>query len=151
MHLKEPIDALGHGFEGGAYRYDETQHWKECSRCGAADTKADHSGGTANCKEQAVCNQPYGDLGPHNWTAATCTEPKTRSVCRATEGTALGRSWGRCTVTTPATETSAGVETSTCARAGCSHTQTRAIPKLPARHTASAARWIIRTAIPSRA
>ena len=43
---------------------------------------------------------------------------------------ALGHDWGRYTVTTPATETSEGVETSTCTRNNA-HTQARAIPKLP--------------------
>ena len=45
---------------------------------------------------------------------------------------ALGHDWGRYTVTTPATETSEGVETSTCTRNNA-HTQARAIPKLPSR------------------
>ena len=45
---------------------------------------------------------------------------------------ALGHDWGRYTVTTPATETNEGVETSTCTRNNA-HTQARAIPKLPSR------------------
>ena len=45
---------------------------------------------------------------------------------------ALGHDWGRYTVTTPATETNEGVETSTCTRNNV-HTQARAIPKLPSR------------------
>lgn len=39
--------------------------------------------------------------GEHTWAAATCTEPKTCSVCYKTEGEALGHSWDEnstCTV-----------------------------------------------------
>ena len=35
-----------------------------------------------------------GELGAHKWTDATCTTPKTCSVCQATEGNALGHSYG---------------------------------------------------------
>ena len=69
----------------------------------------------------------------HDWQAASCEKPKfcKRDGCGVTEGAALGHEWGRYIVTTSATETSEGVETRTCQR-DSSHTQTRAIPKLPA-------------------
>ena len=72
---------------------------------------------------------------------ATCeqsgmTEGSKCSVCQeviAAQTTipALGHDWGRYIVTTPATETSEGVETRTCQR-NDAHKQTRPIPKLPA-------------------
>ena len=68
----------------------------------------------------------------HNWQPATCETPETCTRCHITHGDALGHEWGRYTVTTPATETSEGVETRTCTR-NSAHTQTRAIPKLPSR------------------
>ncbi len=36
------IPALGHDYENGTWGYDETQHWKQCSRCDSTDTPADH-------------------------------------------------------------------------------------------------------------
>ena len=44
----------------------------------------------------------------HNWKAATCTDPKTCTICGATEGTALGHNWNAATCTDP----------KTCARCG---------------------------------
>ena len=38
----ETIEELGHDFS--IPRYNETQHWYECSRCGTADTKINHAG-----------------------------------------------------------------------------------------------------------
>ena len=75
--------------------------------------------------------QEQSALG-HDWTDATCTTPRTCARCAVTEGTALGHDWGNWIVTTPATELAEGVETRTC-RHDASHTQTRVIPKLPAR------------------
>ena len=46
--------------------------------------ECEHSGGTATCTEQAVCekcNEPYGEKLAHDWQSATCLEPKTCSVC----------------------------------------------------------------------
>ena len=39
----------------------------------------------------------------HNWSAATCTAPKTCSKCGETEGKELGHSWGDATCTAPKT------------------------------------------------
>ena len=39
----------------------------------------------------------------HSWTPATCTAPKTCSVCGVTEGFALGHNWSAATCTTPKT------------------------------------------------
>ena len=39
----------------------------------------------------------------HTWVDATCTAPKTCSVCNATEGEALGHTWVDATCTTPKT------------------------------------------------
>lgn len=69
-----------------------------------------HAGGTATCQKRAVCavcGQPYGDNGEHDYDFSAwgyrdadghahccqtqdCTEPKTCAVCKATEGNALG-------------------------------------------------------------
>lgn len=50
----------------------------------------------------SICGHSFGETIPargHNWQDATCTEPKTCSVCFATEGEALGHDFvdGYCT------------------------------------------------------
>ena len=82
------------------------------------------------CQEVITAQTTIPALG-HDWQAATCETPETCTRCHVTQGKALGHIWGRYIVTTPATETSGGVETRTCAR-NDTHKQTRAIPKLPA-------------------
>ena len=50
---------------------DGSQHWHECTVCGDKINVADHTGGTATCKDLAVCevcNQPYGEYGDHDLT-----------------------------------------------------------------------------------
>lgn len=46
------------------------------------------------CGEKGTETFEYGELGAHNWTPATCTAPKTCSVCQATEGDPLGHTEG---------------------------------------------------------
>lgn len=45
----------------------------------------------------------------HNFTAATCTTPKTCSYCSATDGSAAGHNWVAATCTTPKTCSSCGI------------------------------------------
>ena len=59
----------------GNYSYDTNGHWKVCSVCSKTIEAIEaHKGGTATCKDKAVCSvcgQPYGSLGTHtvaNWT-----------------------------------------------------------------------------------
>ncbi len=44
----------------------------------------------------------------HQWTDATCSAPKTCTLCKATEGNALGHSWEDATCTEPKTCTTCG-------------------------------------------
>ena len=65
-------DALGHNFT--IAQHDETHHWNKCSRCDATDTKANHTGGTATCREKAVCEvcrSAYGKLSAANHVGGT--------------------------------------------------------------------------------
>lgn len=110
----ETVSATGHRWSD-AWMHDTTHHWHDCENANCDVTKnsakdgyGPHSGGTANCTQQAVCTicgTAYGDLN------------------------ANGHDWGAWTVTTPATTSAAGVETRTCKR-DASHTETRDIPKL---------------------
>ena len=62
------LAASGHEFT--VLKCDTTQHWKECSRCNAENTRENHSGGTATCQMKAVCavcSQTYGGLGAHDY------------------------------------------------------------------------------------
>lgn len=94
---------------------DATRHWHDCENANCPVTEnsgksgyAEHSGGAANCTQQAVC-----------------------TICGTAYGAldANGHDWGEWIVTKPATTSAAGEETRTCKR-DKSHTETRAIPKL---------------------
>ena len=149
---------LGHDWTTG-WMSDADFHWHECLRenCGEKSGHAAHiPGPEATEAAPQTCTECGYVIAPalehtHVYdrqstdarylkAAAGCT---TKAVyfcsCACGEagtetfeaGTPLGHDWGRYIVTTPATETSEGVETRTCQR-DSSHTQTRAIPKLPA-------------------
>ena len=65
-------DTLGHNFT--IAQHDETHHWNKCSRCDATDAKAVHTGGTATCREKAVCEicrSVYGKLSVTNHVGGT--------------------------------------------------------------------------------
>ena len=49
---------------------------------------------SCDCGEKGTETFEYGELAEHNWNPATCTAPKTCSVCGATEGDALGHTEG---------------------------------------------------------
>ena len=112
----ETVSATGHSWSD-AWMHDATHHWHDCENANCPVTEnaeksgyAEHAGGAANCTEKAVCascGTAYGDLD------------------------ANGHDWGTWAVTTPATTSTEGVETRVCQR-DSTHTQTRAIPKLPA-------------------
>ena len=58
----------------GEWQSDADQHWKKCIHCEASDIREDHSGGTATCKDQAVCSvcgAAYGELNPDHHTGGT--------------------------------------------------------------------------------
>ena len=138
-------DILGHDY--GAWTSNDTgTHTRVCSR-DASHTETDNcTGGTADCKNRAICETcggEYGDLASHNFTAeiaeadylksdATCTAKavyyKSCTVCGLssegttdeatfTSGNVLGHDWGAWT--------SNGNDTHTrvCKRDG-SHTET---------------------------
>lgn len=44
-------------------------------------------------KTCSVCQAVEGEANGHSWVDATCTAPKTCSVCQATEGAAKGHDW----------------------------------------------------------
>ena len=65
-----------------------------------------HKFAAATCttpKTCTVCNVTEGEALGHKYADATCTEPKTCSVCGATEGEALGHKFADATCTAPKT------------------------------------------------
>ena len=73
----EPIPATGHSWKSD-WTSDATHHWYECDNknCDVTDNAgkngyAEHSGGTATCTQNAVCEickASYGSLDPNNHT-----------------------------------------------------------------------------------
>ena len=73
----KPIDATGHRWKS-EWTSDATHHWHECANesCDVTDNAgkngyAEHSGGKATCKAQAVCEicgDSYGSFDPNNHT-----------------------------------------------------------------------------------
>ena len=66
----------------------------------------EHTWVDATCTEPktcSVCGETDGEALGHTWIDATCTEPKTCSVCGETDGKALGHTWVDATCTEPKT------------------------------------------------
>lgn len=71
--------------------------------CGAI-TLHDHEWQDATCTSPrtcSVCGKTDGVPLDHQWIAATCTAPKTCSVCGATNGKPSGHDWNKATCETP--------------------------------------------------
>lgn len=81
------IAALGHDFTSNTWQSDTHRHWKKCSRCKAAGKKTQHTGGTATCKDRAVCttcSKAYGTLDAKHHVGGTeirdMVEPTTKKA-----------------------------------------------------------------------
>ena len=122
-YVADEVAALGHTWTDATCTAPKT-----CSVCGVTEgealghsfeavvtaptcTEAGYTTYTCACGDSYVADE-VAALG-HTWTDATCTAPKTCSVCGATEGEALGHSY-EAVVTAP-TCTEAGFTTYTCA------------------------------------
>ena len=77
----EPIQASGHSWDQ-AWQYDATHHWHECINAdcdvknndSAKDGYGAHTGGTAACTAEAICeycHQSYGEKDPSNHVGGT--------------------------------------------------------------------------------
>ena len=77
----EPIQASGHSWDQ-AWQYDATHHWHECLNAdcdvknndSAKDGYGAHTGGTAACTAEAICeycHQSYGEKDPSNHVGGT--------------------------------------------------------------------------------
>lgn len=94
-------EALGHDWQG--------ENPRVCARCGATDGSTDatacaHEWTEATCTEPktcTLCKKTEGTALGHKWQDATCSEPKTCTVCHVTEGDPLGHNWKAATCTSP--------------------------------------------------
>lgn len=76
------VPALGHDFVGGTWLYNETQHWKKCSRCTVEDTtnKASHTFGSWSSGKRSCTACGYEETSIISVTitwgemAFTCTD-----------------------------------------------------------------------------
>lgn len=113
------------------WAYDTDSHWHDCSDCGADLSKAAHSGGTATCAKQAVCETcsiPYGKTLGHSYkTEWSTNETHHWYDCEKCSEKNLyaEHSYGEWTVVTEATATEKGLEKRTCT---CGVEETRDIP-----------------------
>ena len=62
-------------------------------------------------KTCSVCGETTGNALGHKWSNATCTDPKTCSVCGETSGNDLGHKWSDATCTDPKTCSVCGATT----------------------------------------
>ncbi len=94
---------------------------KHCSTCGkvfiaqiVVPVQA-HNYKDGRCAE---CNTPDPNAHIHAWKNATCTAPKTCTKCQATEGSALGHTFGEWNTLTGPTCNREGVKTRLCKTCG---------------------------------
>lgn len=108
---------LGHNY---VQKYNDTQHYLECSRCGDTKNFVNHEwSGVSDSQHSCAC----GKMSSHTFTAATCTKDKKCSECDwIIQNTKLGHSYSS-KVTKAATCTATGVKTYTCTRCSNSYTE----------------------------
>lgn len=85
------------------YRYNADGHWTACATCGTPMSNQEaHTGGTADCQHQAVCDvcrQPYGELdanthtGGIRWVQTAETHQAFYLCCGAAAGAEANHSW----------------------------------------------------------
>lgn len=98
--------------------------------------KHEHVWQKATCtspKTCSICGKTEGESLGHDWKAATCTTPKTCATCGETSGKPLGHSVTEWSQTSPSTCTEHGIESGVCSV--CGETVERELPL--AEHTPS--------------
>lgn len=77
-----------------------------------AGCSCEHEWSEATCTEPKTCSlcaETEGEPSGHSWTEATCSDPKTCESCKLTEGSALEHSWTEATEEAPKTCTLCGL------------------------------------------
>jgi len=85
------------------YKFNADGHWTACANCGTPMSNQEaHTGGTADCQHQAVCDvcrQPYGELdanthtGGIRWVQTAETHQAFYLCCGAAAGAEANHSW----------------------------------------------------------
>lgn len=81
----------------------------------------EHNWNDATCTEPktcSLCGKTEGDVLEHKWKEATCTEPQTCSLCGETEGNALGHTVSEYEVISEPSCKSEGMEQGVCSLCG---------------------------------
>ncbi len=126
------------GVTADAYYPADDATWTETVRqtCGGTLTWIPMEGHTHSWKDAtctapktcSICGKTEGEPLAHSWTDATCTAPKTCSICGETEGEPLEHIWDQGVTTQEPSYTAPGVTTFTCTL--CAATRTEEIPQL---------------------
>lgn len=111
-----------------SYTYSHTHSYSSVVTAPTCTTQGYTTYTCSSCGYSYIGN--YTAALGHNYASATCTAPKTCTVCGATTGPALGHSWDSGVITTEPTYTVDGVKTYTCTRTGCGTTKTEIIQRL---------------------
>ena len=88
------------------YNGDKQTDYASVLKTVSIPSDADHVWKEATCTEPktcTVCGITEGDPHGHDWADATCTEPKTCRTCGITEGEPLGHDWVSTSCTEPRT------------------------------------------------
>ena len=97
-------EILEYGQNGCAHQYDNDCD-TTCNLCSEV-REVTHQYSNATCttpKTCSICGATEGSANEHSWEAATCTNPKTCSICGTTEGNANEHSWEAATKKSPKT------------------------------------------------
>lgn len=160
LKAQETVAATGHNWSDAWTNSSSSGHWKSCKNCGEKKDSASHSlsdgvctvcgygckhnGGTATCKDQAICatcSKPYGDLLDHTPGAvATCANDQVCTVCNAVVVEKLGHQL-----------TTVEAQAATCGEAGwnkyekCSNCDYTTFKEIPATGTHTFGEWTVVT------
>ena len=116
-----------------------TVYYYSCNTCDkkgtttyVSDEAPAHQWTSASCtapRSCSVCGASDGVVVGHFWEEATCTEPKKCTECNETQGVALGHTYDDGVVTKEPTVSAEGEKTFTCSV--CSNKKVESIAKLP--------------------
>ena len=125
---EEEVSALGHAWDEGTVTTPATATTDgvmtyTCARCGATKTELIPATGPGACKHENTHEELQSpSCTEAGWEKIICDD--CGKVISETTTPALGHAWDAGRITTPATETTAGVKTYTCARCGATKTET---------------------------
>ena len=82
-------------------------------------------------KTCSICSKTEGTALEHSWKSATCTTPKTCSICKTTSGSALGHNYKE-TISVPASCSQSGLKSFSCVKCKKSYSEKYSMEALSA-------------------